>query len=818
MLRNYLVIAWRNIVHHKLYSLINVLGLAISMACCLLILLFVQDALSYDRFHTNADRIYRIAIERNWGRQIENFPLSPASMGPALIEALPEVIQATRIDGMFDRDYVISHQGKSFYEDGFLNVDPNFLEFFDFPLLQGNPETALQEPGSIVITQELGKKYFGDENPMGQTLHQHKTAYKITGIVEDIPHNSHLQFDALVPFWVRNVGENGAHEFPVYTYVLLGENVRAADVERKWESFIQSYAGAQVFKDLYKETFRFEPYLQPLTDIHLHSHLKYELSPNEDADTIYLFAAIAALILFIACVNYVNLATAQSARRSKEVGIRKVMGAPRSRLVRQFLGETLMVSLMALLLALICVELFLPTYGQFLGRELHLDFTGNEFLLPGMLGVALLIGGLAGIFPAFFLSAFQPVEALKGTVRDGKKSVLFRRVLVIVQFSISVGLIAITATMHRQLEFATNKDLGFNEEQVVVLPLKNGGSGSVWRSPENSLKRDLRENPKVLAVSGCSRVPGTSPSKTWVFYPGDGAENEQVQIATLYIDSGFIDLLKIELVAGRNFWDDAPDPVRNGFIVNEKAAQLLGVTPPLDARLKTRGSLAIPQVEAAIVGIVRDFHLESLYQEIEPLILRPHILSRSSYGGSPFNVNTVEYILVKIRPENTREILDFMKGKWEEKTSLFPFDYYFLNEDFARAYHAVDRQIQVFGFFSILAILVACLGLFGLASFSAEQRTKEIGIRKVLGASVANIVRLLSGDFLKLVLIANLLSWPIAYWILQEWLQRFAYRIDLGSWTFVVCGVLTLIIALVTVGGKAIKTALSNPVDALRYE
>ena len=791
MIKNYLTVAIRNIARNKTFSAINILGLAIGMACCILILLYVQDELSYDQHHEHAHRIYRLAEEVHIAGQTRRIAITSFPMGPALVQDYPTVVDAVRFYKN-DEKTPVANQQNQFYERGVLFTDANVFQVFDFPLSKGDPRTALQEPHSIVLTEEMARKYFGDQDPMGQTLSVEGKAFKITGILENHTHNTHLQFNFLASSMRRRDWID--HDY--YTYLLL-QNAQAADeLETELPNFIERYMGEQ-FKSLEAQA---KLFLQPLTDIHLHSHLEFEISSNGDIRYVYLFLIIAFFVLILACINFMNLSTARSATRSKEVGLRKVVGANRTQLIRQFMGESILLALVALLFATVLIEVSLPAFNAFIQRELVLDYAGDWHVVLALLSVALLAGLLSGIYPALFLSAFQPVEVLKSTLKRGVKTSASRKTLVVFQFVISIILITGTVVIYHQSDYIKNKKLGFNKEQVVVIPID--------RQLAKRYKPTVSAHVAVLNVSASSTVPGREIA-AHLFRPSlDTAHKDASLLNVMHVDHEFIPTYGIEVLEGRAFSEDIGSDRNGAFILNEAAMRHFGWTSCTNQKFENiypEGDKLNVEVQGDVIGVVRDFHYKSLHHEIEPLIIMT--------GGG-----WIDYLSIRIRSDDIATTLDFLKTRWREVVSNRPFDYFFLNDDYDKLYRTEKQIGTLFGFFSILAIFVACLGLFGLASFTAQLRIKEIGIRKVLGASVSNLVLMLSKEFTLLVGIANLIAWPIAYYAMHRWLQDFAYRIDLEIWAFVLSGLLALFIALTTVSYQAWKVARTNPVDALRYE
>ena len=679
----------------------------------------------------------------------------------------------------------------SFYEDDLWFTDPNFFQVFTFPLSKGDPETAFSEPYSVVIIEAIAQKYFGEQSPMGQILSFNDKAFKVTGVLKDTVHNSHFPFDLLaspIPpkpnFWFN---------LEFYTYLLLQQNDSAGELEAKLPDFIERHAGKE-YKVLGRPITYF---LQPLTDIHLYN-LEGEMSPNGDIRYVYLFLSIAFFVLVLACVNFMNLSSARSATRSKEVGMRKVVGANRTQLIRQFMGESILLALLALFFALALVEVSLPAFNAFTQRELVLDYTGNWQVVLTLLGVVLFAGLLSGIYPALFLSAFQPVEVLKSTLKRGLKTSGSRKTLIVFQFVISIVLIIGTVVVYDQVDYIRNKKLGFDKEHVIVMPDPGEQVTERYRSI-------LSTYPNVLNTSRSGSVPGRgAPARP--FRPfSDNTNTDRFMMNYLDVDHEFISTYGLELIEGRDFISSEK---YGTFMLNEAAMRKFGWTSCINQKLEevypTEEGKVKVAVRGDVVGVVKDFHYKSLHHEIEPLIIRL--------------VSWFEYFAIRIRSDDVPSTLSFLKTQWKEIAPNKPFDYFFLDDDYDKLYRTEEQIGTLFGLFSILAIFVASLGLFGLASFTAQRRIKEIGIRKVLGASVSNLVLMLSKEFAILVGIANLIAWPIAYYAMNRWLQDFAYRIDLEIWAFVLSGFLALFIALTTVSYQAWKVARTNPVDALRYE
>jgi putative ABC transport system permease protein len=805
MVKNYLITAFRNLLKYKSITFINISGLAIGMTCCILILVYVQYELSYDRFHPDADRLFRVV----WSSENPQ-TRTPHPMAQAMVAEFPEVESAVSISPIWGpaltRPKIPLRYGeKRFEEPGVYSADSTFFEVFSFPLKQGNPRTALKEPLGIVITAEMAQKYFGSVDPLGKTLKvgEEETEFHVTGVMENIPANSHFHFDFLISYVTLKYRETGEYytwaDFGHYNYVRLKKGADAGTVEVKIPVWVPKYLDwpPEGIEELQQGRIGFR--LQPLSDIHLFSKLRWELEANSDIAYIYIFSATAFFILLLACINFVNLATARSSKRVREVGMRKVLGGTRGQLVGQFLGESLLISLISLLLSLALIELLLPPFNAFTGKPLAIHYFSSAAVLAGLGGIILLVGILAGIYPAFYLSAFQPVYVLKGKLPGKFSNVTFRRVLVAAQFVIAITLIAGTGIVSSQLTYLRHKNLGFEPQQVLVIPLKNNDS---LRERCEAIKGELLQYPGILAASAVSNVPGERFNQNPVHWPSDSA-GRQVEVSEARVDPDFFQTLGIEIAAGRGFSKEYPSDVENAFMLNETAARQFGWENAVGQELIWYDDEVTRR--AAVIGVVKDFHFQSLHKNIEPLLFQ--------VMPSEFN-----YLLVKISAGQVSGALSFMETKWKAFDPNSSFEYSFLDEDFSRLYRAEERMESIFSAFTLLTLFIACLGLFGLVSFMVEQRTREIGIRKVLGASVSGLVLLFSKEFALLILAANIIAWPLAFFSMNRWLQDFAYRIDIGWQIFALAGALALFIALLTVSYQAIRAAIANPVESLRYE
>jgi putative ABC transport system permease protein len=789
MLKNYLKIALRSLRRHKIISFINVIGLAVGIACSALILLYVRHELSFDQYHQNKEQIYRL-VSKVQGASYEAVAKVPGPWSVAAQKDFPEIEKVARF--VFFNETLVSRSEKRFYESGGFFADSTTFEVFSFSLLQGNPETALKQPNAIVVTKTFAEKYFGEENALGQTLtFDNQNQYQVTGVMANVPANSHFTFDFLVPMATyASPRRDNWQWLQFYTYVLLKAGASPQAVAEKFPALLRQNLEANLAAP-------YAPYLQPLTDIHLRSHLFREMQPNSDVAYIYIFSAVAGFILLIACINFMNLTTARAATRAKEVGVRKVTGADRLQLVKQFLGEALLISFLALLLALVCIDALLPVFNSLTNRVLTINYFADITLSLSLIGITLVVGLISGSYPAFVLSNFKPVNALKGKL-PGSSRTWLRKGLVVFQFAISAFLIIATGIVYNQLDYIQNKKLGFNEEQLVIIPIRD----NVVREKYETVKQVLAQHPNVVSVSVSANLPGGSDYG--IPYVPEGFPQDKIPPARiLVVDQDFVQTFQMELAAGRSFSKEHPTDATAAFMINEEAAKQLGWSDPLGKLI------AMPNIQRAnspVIGVLKDFHFRSLHEKIGPLLL---------FIATP---DWYSLFSVRVRPENISETLTFLEKKWAEFDSSHPFTYTFFDAQFGQLHQAEQQMGRLLSYVAILAILIACLGLFGLSAFTAEQRTKEIGVRKVLGASVGNVMLLLSKDFTKLVLLGFIAAAPLAYYAMNQWLQEFAYRTEIGSGVFILSALLALLIAWVTVSYQSIRAALANPVESLRYE
>jgi len=799
MFSSYVKIAIRNIQRYRGYNLINVAGLAVGMICFILIMLYVKYELSFDSFHKNSDRIYRVALHLpTWNfRGSTEFSKTTGALGPALIDEYPEVLNATRINGAGG---TFSYIQQNFNENG-LYADEYFFDVFTYPLIVGNEKTALKEPFSIIITEELAQKYFGDEDPLGKIIRfRYKYDFTVTGVLKEIPKNSFLKFEFVYSFAsITAMGQSGINSWGrinYETHIVLDKNINYKGFEKKLVALVEKNHNYD------SEDQKPRYYLQQLKSIHLHSNLNFEVSENSNIKYIYLFSSIAVLILVIACINYVNSATARSTKRFKEVGIRKTIGAQRIQLIRQFLGESFLISFIALIISLVFLQLILPAFSSFVNRDIEFSLLTNPNNLLGLFIVFLIVGFVSGTYPAFLLASFRPINVLqnKVTVRSGRRPISLRNLLVLVQFCITVLLVIFTVVIQKQLYYVKFKDVGFDRENIVVVNL----SHNELKSKYKVIKDDLLKNPNIYGASFSNYTPINISNVTDCEIAND-EDGEMVvipQVNCALVDYDFIEVNGFELVEGRNFSPEFTTDGQDAVIINETAIRKAGIKNGIGKRF-TRPDWE--DFDGRVIGVVKDFHFTSLKLNLEPVmfLFRPQ-------NGNKF--------LLKISSNDISGTLDYINSTIRKYSSNFVFDYYFLDDAFNNLYKAEQRAGTILLTFSVIAIFIASLGLVGLIAFIAEQSTKEVGIRKTLGASVTSILIHISKDFLILVLIANVISWPIGYYLVNNWLQEFAYKTDINLSLFLLSGLITLVIAILTVSYQSLKTARANPVDALRYE
>lgn len=795
MVKSYFKIAWRNLLKSKLFSLINIFGLAVGLAAFWLILLFVGYELSFDRFHENRDRIYRIVQNASWSDGTMHVPITSAPFAPALVDYYPEIEAAVRINA--EGGGVINYKNNQLVVNDIYFVDSNFFDVFSFNLIHGDPTSALTNPQSIVISKKIAAKLFGDPSrALGKTVFfENEFQNIITGVMEDVPNNSHLQFSALRS--LPSDFTSGWQEFNLYTYILLNEKASISELKSRLPQFFDKY----LLSEMGPVDYRLE--LQPLPSIHLHSSLDFEIGPNGSIDNIFIFLAAAILILIIAAINYMNLTAARSSLRVKEVGVRKVIGSNKAQLIALFLIEAFLLSFIAMLLAVLFAELALPYIEQISGVEIAIGQFGTSNTILAFFVILVLVSVVCGIYPALFLSGFKTMASLKGQLGNIKLNIAIRKSMVIFQFVIAIIMMVGSWMIYQQLQFVLAKDLGFNKEQVLTFHLSSVES----RKKIGVIKKSLMQNSIIKGVSAASNPIGNNNigGQGLFLEQADGSMPEDTQIvSTFSVDRDFLETLEIDLLEGRNFSSGDSSDLYHAVLVNESLVKKAGWRNPLGKRIKNTSSDEKTN-QAVVVGVVKDFHFYSLQHNISPLVL---------YKILPEDKDNV---YVKIQHGDTKEALAFIEKTYSE-TDSSPFEFSFLDQNYSKQYQSEQRQSNLLLVFTSLAVFLALLGLFGLTAFSAEQRIKEIGIRKILGASLANLVALLSKDFIKLIVIAFFIAIPIAWYMVDRWLQYFAYRIEINWGVFALSGLSILAIAIVTVSYQAIKAALANPVEALKDE
>jgi putative ABC transport system permease protein len=807
MFKNYLKIALRNFLKHKGFSFINIFGLAFGVACCLMIVLFVLDEVSFDRYHEKADQIFRVGIDGYINNTSFQGVVTCAPMAETLVREYPEVTAATRL-----RNFgypVFRHEDKVFSEERVFWVDQAFFDVFTVSFIKGDVKTALAEPNTIVLTESMALKYFGDENPVGKSLNADRQRdYLITGVVEDTPRNSHFHYDFLAslstyedsrrPIWVSN---------NYHTYLVLQKGASPRAFEEKLVELVRKYVGPQIqaaagisLEQFFESGGEWGYFIQPLTDIHLRSHYDYELGPNGDIAYIYIFSIIVLGILLVACINFVNLATARSMNRAREVAIRKTVGSRRTQLIRQFLAETTLTSLFAVILAMFVVQILLPSFNNITGKALSIPYIENMVTIPALLAVVLFIGLLAGIYPAFFLASFDPAEVLKSEMGGKTKKSSLRNGLVVFQFTVSIVLIVGTFVVDKQLKYIQNMNLGFNKDQIVIVKKTDDLGNQI-----QTFRQELVKNARVDNASNTGSLIGQDFGNSAFKIAGETGEETHL-LWTYFTDPHFVDTYQIEMAAGRYF-EEGRQVDQQAVVLNESAVKDMGMVDPVGKQIVAYGPTREQEQAFTIIGVMKDFHFESLHFQIRPLIVL-------MYGPE----NRGRYVSVRINSEGIKETMAFLESTWRRFADNQAFEYEFFDDHFAQIYKAEERTGQIFFAFSLLAIVIASLGLFGLAAFIAEQKTKEIGIRKVLGATESKIVFLLSRQFTKWVVLSNLIAWPIAYYFMHKWLQRFAFRPEMSIWSYLLASIVVLVIALFTVSYQTIKAARTDPVDLLRYE
>ena len=785
MFRNMIKTGLRNIQRHKGYTAINLTGLAVGLTVCILIFLWVQEELSYDRFHTNAHRIYRvIEHEELSSGEILSYTQQSPELAAVLKKDHPEIEESVRFEILSDR--LVRFGERQFYEKGFAFADPKFLTMFTFPLKIGDPDIALADPSSIIISEKIANKYFDNQSPVGKTITvDNQEDYIISGVMENVPFNSHLQFDFLVQFeCIKNFSRevSGWGSFYLDTYVLLTENADYKELNPRIRNIISKYSeGNPIYIDL-----------QPLARIRLFSNAILTSQVDGDIKYVVIFSLIALFILLNACINFMNLTTARSGQRAREIGMRKVVGARRQELVRQFFGESLLMAFISLIFAIGLVFLLLPFFNQLSGKEMAFGVLSHLHVIVGLLGITFTAGLISGIYPALFLSAFQPVTVLKGSLHSGQRGGAFRRALVIFQFAMTTTLIIGTIVVYQQLNFLRNQNLGFEKDQVMCIRLP-----SSLVPKKDNFQTILARNPNVLSTTSASTMPGRRGALISLDEWEGRATDDRIELGLMDVDPDFLATFKLEMASGRFFSRNFITDEAEALVINEAAVRAMDMNNPLGKRLLGP--------KRKIIGVIKDFHLRSLHHKVAPLAMI-------------YNKNRIEYFFVKIAGTNISRTIGAVESSWRSLAPEYPFEFQFLDERLEELYRADKRLGSIINAFAGLALFVACLGLFGLASFVAEQRTREIGIRKVLGASIPNIFYLLARDFIKWILIANVIAAPIAVFAMTRYLDSYAYHMKLGLVVFLIPVAIILIVALLTVSWQALRAATADPVRSLRYE
>jgi ABC-type antimicrobial peptide transport system permease subunit len=787
MIRNYLTIAFRNIVRHKVYSIINISGLAIGMACCMLILFWVKDELSYDKFNKNFDDIYRVVENQYYaGQDVFPVAVTPGPLAETLKNDYPEIINSCRLT--FQGRIMAQHEDLRFYETGVMLADPSFLDMFSLTFLQGDSESALDDLNSIIISESISNKYFNSVDPIGKMLTiNSKMEFLVQGVFEDLPQSSHLKFKFIAPFlnlesMGRKLDEWGSNSF--YTYVQLQNGITDEILNPKISHVIKDNNEGSVT----------DIYLQPLGNIHLKSDYVADIGGHGDILYVNIFSVIALFVLAIACINFMNLSTARSGLRTKEIGIRKVLGSSKQRLFRQFIGESFLMTAFSLLLAFLLVEMALPYYNDLLEKEFSLLSQINPINFIGILSFGVFVGIAAGLYPAIFLSSFNPSEVLKFNLFSAGKGSLLRKTLVIVQFSLSIILIISSIFVARQILFIQEKKLGFDKDHVMYINMNRD-----IKEHYPAMKDKLVQFPSISAVTATSSLPTYMGNSSSGFDWDNRDPEETILFHMTTADYDYLESFGMSLSQGRFYMPEYGSDSTTAVVINEKALAIMGIDDPIGKRL------SYGDTNYEIIGIVKDFHFKPVKTKIEPLVMI-------------FDSGWHQYMIIKVNPGDVSTAIDNAKTVFQELNPSYPFEYNFLDQDFNNLYTSERYLSKLISIFTIMAVIISCLGLFGLSAFISERRTKEIGIRKVLGANVSTIVFMLSQDFTKWIIISNIIAWPLAYWLMDMWLDNFAYRVTLGWWVFILSGLLALIIAIATVGLQTIKVAITNPITALRYE
>lgn len=785
MLKNYLIISFRYLKRHKGYSFINISGLAIGMSCAILILLWVQDELSFDSFNRNAHNIYRVVENQHYaGDKLVPVAVTPGPLAQSLKDNYPEIINSTR----YDKEHVTIRYKNKMFDENVAFVDSSFFDMFTYPVSKGEPYNELNRFNCIVMTSDVAKKYFGDEDPIGKTLTVNDSLdFDVTGIMNETPTNSHLHFDLILPFEIleklgRDLKTWGNNSY--YTYVQLQSKIDVSEVEKKIKDVVK----------VYNEGSTTDLYLQPLLKIHLYSSGKFvsDIGGLGNVAYVNIFFLIAFIVLFIACMNFMNLSTARAAERAKEVGMRKVIGAGRWQIVRQFYTESVLFALISLVFALLISAAMLHSFNNLSGKEISFISLGSKTLI-GFVILTLFTGLLAGSYPSIYLSSFLPVKVLKSDTAGLAKSSLFRKVLVVTQFSLSSILIIGTTVISNQLDYMRKENIGFDRQHVISF----GIDGAIRNNLE-TIKIELKQDPRIISVAASDENPIFVVNSTSSLYWEGKEEKDLTLFHFMFSDQDFADTLKMEIVEGRFFSRNYSDE-HTSIVINEEAAKAIGMQKPVGKSITMWG------LKLKIIGVIKNFNFKSLETKIGPMV----ILN---------DKNFLRMMCARIKGDDLQETIEYIKDTYKKFSPYAPFNYHFLDDDFELLYRSENRMQAIFKYFAILAIIISCFGLFGLASQITEKRTKEIGIRKLLGANIFDLAFMLSSEFTKWILISNLIAWPVGYYVMNKWLQAYAYRVGISAWIFPLTGLLVLFVALLTVLNQTIRAATADPIKSLNYE
>jgi putative ABC transport system permease protein len=806
MFKNFIKVALRNLLNRKFYSIINILGLAIGLTCTILIALFIQNELSYDKHHKNYIRIYRLESHFNIQESEDLFAVTALPLAPALkLENPQDIAEFCRFMDMDNN--LFQYNDKQIFEENVYYADSTFTDVFTHEFISGSPKDALNDPNEMILTESFAKRIFGEANPIGETIETgNGIVFTITGVIKDVPQNIHLRFEAIASMITvkqffgaeryESLDSGAFWNIGFYSYIMLTENGNIQNVLDNYPEFNEKYI--KPVGDQINATFQLM--VQPLADVHLFSRVGGDL-PTGNMTYVYTFGIVALFLLLIGCINYMNLATSQSSSRAVEVGIRKVVGAQKQYLRWQFIFESILIAALAMVLAFVAVELILPTFNELADRELTFSFLTNLDLVIGIFVTTFLVGLISGSYPAFYLSSFVPVQVLKGTL--GKNKGTLRKILVLLQFSISIIMIIGTFTVMQQLNFLKDKNLGFDDENLIVLTIRDTSGVKNLQA----FKDELKKYPQIISAGTTSSIPGGGQSIIVQLFETKDGSMEEKGINFIFVDHDYLETMDMQIIKGRGYDRDLQTDAEESCLINEAAVEVLGWgSDPINRKLGFGANLdGTANLNTKVIGVIKDFHYASLHNQIDPLLV---MLSNDPQRN----------ICLRIRQDDIESTIDYIEEKWHEFCPTFPFEYTFLDDNLNEQYIAEQKIGRVFTYFSILCIFIACLGLFGLASYTAEQRTKEISIRKVMGASVKSVVVLLSKEFSIWVILANIIAWPLAYLALTKWLQNFAYSVDQSLITYLISGLVALVIALITVSFRAIKAAHTNPANALKYE